>query len=62
MTYVRLTQNYKLEFLFQLGIELPIGSCEYDGSQLLQILQICPDFCPEGQVSDLPLNPGTYGG
>jgi hypothetical protein len=47
---------------FQLGADIPIGSCTYDGSMILQLANLCPEHCPEGQVSDLPLNPGTYGG
>jgi len=50
------------KLFFQLGGDVPIGSCTYDGAFILQLAQVCPEHCPEGQASDLPLNPGHYGG
>ena len=43
---------------------MPIGSCEYDGDELLAALanSLCPGEVPEGQECKLPLNPGLYGG
>merc|ERR1711892_471560 len=41
-----------------------IGSCEYDGDELLAGLApvLCPAYVPEGQECALPLGPGMYGG
>merc|ERR1711973_929060 len=44
--------------------DLHIGSCDYDGQDLLDHGAdfLCPDYFPDGQSCTLPLNPGTYGG
>merc|ERR1712172_352933 len=43
---------------------LHIGSCHYDGDELLSTASdfLCPTYVPEGQACALPLGPGTYGG
>merc|ERR1712000_360642 len=45
---------------------LHIGSCDYDGDYLLNTDSatdtLCPNYFPEGQACNLPLNPGMYGG
>merc|ERR1712168_519147 len=42
---------------------LHIGSCHYDGDELLAGASdfLCPTYVPEGQECSLPLNPGSYG-
>merc|ERR1711993_169722 len=43
---------------------LHIGSCHYDGDELLATASdfLCPTYVPEGQACALPLGPGVYGG
>merc|ERR1712001_442308 len=43
---------------------LHIGSCHYDGDELLSTASdfLCPTYVPEGQACALPLGPGVYGG
>merc|ERR1719381_129328 len=43
---------------------LTIGSCNYDGDELLTSGAdfLCPTYVPEGQPCSLPLGPGVYGG
>merc|ERR1712119_134912 len=43
---------------------LHIGSCHYDGDELLSTASdfLCPTYVPEGQACALPLGPGIYGG
>merc|ERR1739838_572355 len=42
---------------------LTIGSCNYDGEELLTSGGdfLCPTYVPEGQACNLPLRPGVYG-
>jgi len=44
--------------------EISIGTCEYDGQELLDLAGefLCPTYVPEGQACTLPLGPGQYGG
>lgn len=44
------------------GFSLPIGSCTYEITDLLNVFQLCPEHCPDGQENTLPLNPGQYKG
>merc|ERR1712158_38933 len=43
---------------------LHIGSCHYDGDELLSTASdfLCPTYVPEGQACALPLGTGVYGG
>merc|ERR1711920_64597 len=43
--------------------DISIGSCTYDGDELLASASdfLCPTYVPEGQELSLPLNPGSYG-
>merc|ERR1712215_411043 len=43
--------------------DISIGSCDYDGDELLASASdfLCPTYFPEGQDCMLPLNPGFYG-
>merc|ERR1712180_91587 len=43
---------------------LHIGSCHYDGDELLSTASdfLCPTYVPEGQACALPLGTGIYGG
>merc|ERR1712243_413813 len=44
--------------------DISIGSCDYDGDELLAAASdfLCPTYLPDGQDCMLPLNPGFYGG
>merc|ERR1711955_129918 len=44
-------------------IHITIGSCDYDGDELLASASdfLCPTYFPNGQDCMLPLNPGFYG-
>merc|ERR1719322_658581 len=46
------------------GDPLTVGSCHYDGDELLSTASdfLCPTYVPEGQACALPLGPGVYGG
>ena len=39
-----------------------VGSCEYDLEPIVEASKLCPDYCPEGQLNQLPYGPGKYGG
>merc|ERR1712013_507455 len=43
--------------------DISIGSCDYDGDELLASASdfLCPTYVPDGQDCMLPLNPGFYG-
>merc|ERR1719290_938771 len=43
--------------------DLHIGSCTYDGDELLATASdfLCPTYVPDGQECALPLGPGQYG-
>merc|ERR1711909_146847 len=43
--------------------DISIGSCDYDGDELLASASdfLCPTYFPDGQDCMLPLNPGFYG-
>jgi hypothetical protein len=40
----------------------PVGSCEYELEPIVEASKLCPDYCPEGQLNQLPYGPGFYGG
>jgi hypothetical protein len=44
------------------GFPIPVGSCQYDLSQILSVIAACPDACPPGQQNSLPLMAGHYQG
>merc|ERR1711909_205161 len=45
------------------GADITLGSCDYDGDELLASASdfLCPTYFPDGQDCMLPLNPGFYG-
>ncbi len=50
-------------FICQIGLPVPLGSCEYDAAELLTLLDgsgFCDQITPDGQACSLPLNPGAY--
>merc|ERR1719305_2010873 len=59
---VQITLNEEVAVGAQEGLN--IGSCHYDGDELLSTASdfLCPTYAPEGQACALPLGPGTYGG
>merc|ERR1712192_53878 len=64
---VQITLNEEVAVGAKVGLNiegLHIGSCSYDGDELLASAAdfLCPTYVPEGQACALPLAPGVYGG